>query len=200
MIFLKALVFGATLAVAIGPVALLVIGYAARHGLRAGVASAAGAASGDLTYALVALTVGSRVLPELTRRSNRIQTGADLVLIGFGLWMAWCARREATADPVRSDAATGSVVSAFRTTYALTVVNPLTVVAFMAFVPQLGMNPGSELLAASAGLFAGSLAVQIGIASGGSILHRIMRPPRIRALNVLSAAGIVAFGCIDLLR
>ena len=105
-----------------------------------GLSSALGAASGDLTYALVALTAGARVLPVLMHQSARIQVGADLVLIVFGVWMAWSARHGPAVDSMESNASAASTTSAFRTTYALTVINPLTVIAFMAFAPQLGMS------------------------------------------------------------
>lgn len=200
MIFFKALVFGATLAIAIGPIALLIIDHAARGGLRMGLSSALGAASGDLTYALVALTAGARVLSVLMQQSARIQVGADLVLIVFGLWMAWSARHGLTVVSTESNVSVASTASAFRTTYGLTVINPLTVVAFMAFAPQLGMSSGSTALAAAAGLFVGSLLIQVGIALGGTVLKHVMSPRGVRALNVVSAGGIVAFGFIDLLR
>lgn len=200
MIFFKALVFGATLAIAIGPIALLIIDQAARGGLRTGLGSALGAASGDLTYALVALTAGARLLPVLTQQSARIQTGADVVLIAFGIWMAWSARRELTVGAMELSASAAPATSAFRTTYALTVVNPLTVVAFMAFAPQLGVSSGSAALVAAAGLFVGSLLIQAGLALGGTVLKHVVSSRGIRALNVLSAVGIVAFGTSDLLR
>lgn len=200
MIFFKALIFGATLALAIGPIALLIIDHAARGGLRLGLGSALGAASGDLTYALVALTAGARLLPMLMQQSTQIQAGADLVLIVFGIWMAWSARHRPTVDAVDLNASAASTTSAFRTTYALTVVNPLTVVAFMAFVPQLGVSSGSTAVVAAAGLFVGSSVIQGGLALGGTVLKHVMPSRGIRALNVLSAVGIVAFGVIDLLR
>lgn len=199
MIFLKALVFGATLAIAVGPIALLIIDHAARGGLRVGLGSALGAASGDLTYALVALTAGARVLPVLMQQSARIQVGADLVLIVFGVWMAWSARQGLTNVSTESNASAASITSAFRTTYALTVINPLTVVAFIAFAPQLGMNSESTALAAAVGLFVGSLLIQVGIALGGTVLKHVLSSRAVRALNVLSAGGIVVFGLIDLL-
>ena len=200
MIFFRALVFGATVALAIGPIALLIIDRAARGGLRPGLGSALGAATGDLTYALAALTAGARVLPVVMRHSARIQVGADLVLIGFGLWMAWSARRGPAVEPMESGAPAASAIRAFRTTYALTVINPLTVVAFMAFAPQLGMSSGSAALVAAAGIFAGSLLIQVGLAVGGTVLKHVMSSRAVRALNVVSAGGIVAFGLIDLLR
>lgn len=199
MIFFRALVFGATLAIAIGPIALLIIERATRGGLRMGLSSALGAASGDLTYALVALTAGARVLPVLRQQSARIQVGADLVLIVFGVWMAWSARHGLTVDAIEANSAAASTTKAFRTTYALTVINPLTVVAFMAFVPQLGVSSGSAALVAAAGLFVGSLLIQVGIALGGTALKHVMSSRGVRALNVVSAGGIVAFGLIDLL-
>ena len=200
MIFFKGLVFGMTLAIAIGPIAVLIMGYAARGGLRMGLSSALGAASGDLTYALVALTTGASVLSILTPHGRQVQKGADLVLMGFGLWMMWSARREHSLDSVTTNTPLRSVAGAFRTTYALTVVNPLTIVAFMAFVPQLGTGAGVTVPMAVLGLFTGSLLIQVGIAFGGAMLKHLMAPRGVRALNLMSAAGIIAFGCIDLLR
>jgi threonine/homoserine/homoserine lactone efflux protein len=200
MIFFKALIFGMTLAIAIGPIAVLIIDHAARGGVRTGLGSAFGAASGDLTYALVAFTAGPNVLPILTPHGDKIQKGADLVLMVFGLWMIWSARQERTVDPANTNASHQSVAGAFRTTYALTVLNPLTIVAFMAFVPQLGQDNGATAFAAVLGLFTGSALIQVGIALGGVMLKHLMSPKGVRALNIASAIGIIAFGCIDLLH
>lgn len=130
-IFLKTLVFGATLAIAIGPIGLLIIDHAARGGLRMGLSSALGAASGDLTYALVALAAGVRVLPVLCSK-----------VPGFTSERTW----------------------------------------------------------SSSGSASGSLLIQVGIAFGGTVLKHVISSRGVRALNVLSAGGIVAFGFIDLLR
>lgn len=189
-----------TLAIAIGPIAVLIVDYAAQGGLRMGLGSALGAASGDLTYALGALTTGAKVLPFLTAHGDGIQEGADLVLMGFGLWMIWSARQKQAVDPVNTNASRESAAAAFRTTYTLTVVNPLTIVAFMAFVPQLGNSTAATALAAALGLFTGSAMIQMGIALGGAMLKRLMSPRGVRALNIASGGGIFAFGCIDLLR
>jgi hypothetical protein len=40
----------------------------------------------------------------------------------------------------------------------------------------------------------------VGIALGGAMLKRLMSPRGVRALNIVSGGGIIAFGCIDLLR
>lgn len=200
MIFFKGLVFGMTLAIAIGPIAVLIVDYAVQGGLRMGLGSALGAAGGDFTYALVALTTGASILPLLTSHDGRIQEGADLVLVGFGLWMIWSARHGRAGNPAGTNASLQSVAGAFRTTYALTVVNPLTIVAFMAFVPQLGKSTGANALVAALGLFTGSVVIQVGIALGGAMLKRLMSPSGVRALNIVSGGGIIAFGCIDLLR
>lgn len=200
MIFFQGLVFGMTLAIAVGPIALLIVDHAAQGGLRVGLGSAFGAATGDLTFALVALTMGASVLPALAAHRDRIQHGADLVLVGFGLWMIWSARRVRRPDLADASAPRRSVADAFRTIYLLTVVNPLTIVAFMAFVPQLRAGSATDAAMAALGLFAGSAVIQAGLALGGAMLQRLMSPHRVRTLNVLSAAGIIAFACVDLAR
>jgi hypothetical protein len=58
---LRALFFGATVAAAIGPIALLIIHNGMRHGLAAALASAAGVAAADFVYAVLAFTAGSQL-------------------------------------------------------------------------------------------------------------------------------------------
>jgi hypothetical protein len=91
MIFLHAFVFGVTLALAVGPIALLIIRYAAANGLRAGLASAGGAALADLTYATIALSP----FPDSTYRAGAYHSGSHA---------HWCR----TVAPMDGDWATGA--------------------------------------------------------------------------------------------
>lgn len=85
MIALKAFLFGLTLAVAVGPIALLILGYGTRHGLRAGGPAALGAALADLTYALMAFFLGNRLAPHLEAHTAGLRLTASLVLLGLGV-------------------------------------------------------------------------------------------------------------------
>lgn len=200
---LRAFAFGATVAIAIGPIALLIVNYGLTSGLRAAVESGLGAALADFTYGLVAFAAGHALAPALAARAGGIRLVASAVLVGFGIWMAVSALRRRRAAAVGPAAARpwtrgGPLVA----TYLLTVVNPMTVIAFLGFAVQLPLG-GSLARSAwyAACLFAGSLCIQLLLAAAGAGLGRIVADPRwTTAANVASGAGIAAFGIAGLLR
>jgi threonine/homoserine/homoserine lactone efflux protein len=196
---LRALVFGATLAIAVGPIAVLIVqcgltrgfGSAARCGLGAGLA--------DLTYALIAFTVGPAISGLLAAHRRQVEIVASLVLVGFGLWMIRSALRarktagEGEAQPGEQPVETRREIA---TTFLLTIVNPLTVLAFVSFSAQLGLDPSwRQAIGLSLALFLGSLTIQLALALAGSRLRRYVTDPRwVLGLNVASGLGIVLFG------
>ncbi len=202
MIFIRAFVFGVTLAIAIGPIALLIIRYAATGGFHPGLASACGAALADLTYAAIALSVGTAIAPLLTAHIAQAHTVTAMTLIAFGLWLMWTATRphSLTSVAVETPSASSHRLTPLFTTYALTVANPLTVIAFLAFIGQLPFDASMATRAmAAVGLFAGSLCIQIMLASGGTLLRRMLVMGRgVQLLNVMSGMGILLFGIVGL--
>lgn len=194
---LKAFVFGATLAAAIGPIALLIIRISAVDGLGRGLRASLGAAIADLTFAVAAFAGGYALTSAL--ESQRAVLGAigSTVLVVFGLWMALQALRSRGA--ARSPAK--HVLSApFLQTFALTIVNPLGVILFMGLAVQF---PAASSFAVISLLclcvFAGSLVVQVGLALGGSLLARLTNDARwLAALNLVSGLGVAAFGIAGL--
>ncbi|MGQ0384206.1 MAG: LysE family transporter [Gammaproteobacteria bacterium] len=192
---LKSFVFGALLAGAIGPIALLIFGAAARHGFTAGGFAAAGAALADFGYALLAFTAGALLLPALAAHAGVIRAGSALLLIGLGLVMLLRLPADAAAP-----AETPAARRMFLSTALLTLVNPMTIVVFAGFVPQLpvaGSLPAAAWLAFALG--AGSLAVALGVAAAGAVLGAALPDAGWRrAINAASALGIVAFGLAGL--
>lgn len=197
-IFIHAVIFGITLAVAIGPIALLIIRYAATDGLAVGLASACGAALADFTYAIVALSVGTVITPVLTTYSVQAHRIAAITLITFGGWLIWTAIRPTPAVTGDAKPQTGTLRrrTPFLATYALTVTNPLTVIAFLAFIGQLPSDTSTTIRAVVAmGLFLGSLCIQVMLAAGGAALGHLATGRRsIQLLNLVSGVGIALFG------
>jgi len=196
--FLQSFLFGATLAAAVGPIALLIVNYGMSRGFRAAFAAGCGAAVADLLYALLAFIAGAQLLAWLADKQDGFRRVSSLVLILLGLWMMWRARApHVTQQPVAEAAtATASAQRPFLTTLLLTIVNPLTVLVFAGFAGQLPLG-GSVRAAAVLALavFAGSLMVQTAFALGGAAMARVLRNPGWqRLLNGLSGAAIAAFG------
>ena len=115
-----------------GPTILLVISYALGHGRRPAAAIVAGVALGDLT----AMTASMAGLGAILAASSDLFTAlrwvgaAYLVYLGLKLWRAPVAHSGAAAAP---SIGLGRI---FGHAYAVTTLNPKSIVFFVAFVPQ----------------------------------------------------------------
>jgi threonine/homoserine/homoserine lactone efflux protein len=190
--FLKALLFGAVLAGSIGPIALLIFGTAARRGFPAGLYAGLGAALADLLYAAVAFSAGALLLPLLAAHERPIRIGCALLLVALGCAMLLRYRPETEAPSAAG--------SALWPTFLLTLVNPMTVVVFAGFMPQLpvaGSPPVAAWLAFALSL--GSFAVSGAIAAAGAAAGVALPGSGWRrAINAASAFGIIGFGIAGL--
>jgi threonine/homoserine/homoserine lactone efflux protein len=197
---LHAFAFGFSLALAIGPIALLIVQNGINHGLQVAVRSALGAASADWTYALLAFSVGSEIIRALSPRAPVIRTMSAFLLIAIGAWLAWKAVHSHTADSAPTERARATAAG-FWITLGLTLSNPLTLAIFLAFAGQL--SPGGDNYSAalySLCVFLGSLAVQLVLALLGASIGKWLANARVIAmLTFASGISIVAFGVRGLL-
>jgi threonine/homoserine/homoserine lactone efflux protein len=195
MLILEAFLFGLTIAAAVGPIAILVMNFGLRLGPWAGLRSGAGAALADFLYAVAALAVGAAVAAAVGPYRRAFEVVAALALIGFAAWMAWGVLRKGEPSEARA-----TTIRPFLTTFALTMVNPLTVILFLGFTGRMPAGTSLPTQAAVAVMLAlGSLIVQSAFALGGAGLGRVLTDPRwIARLNLASAAGIAAFGLYGL--
>jgi threonine/homoserine/homoserine lactone efflux protein len=197
---LQAFAFGFSLAIAIGPIALLIVNNGVNHGLQVAVRSALGAASADFIYALLAFSVGSEVISTLNVYERGIRTFSGLLLVAIGAWLAWKALRRGDTESAPSARAQTSVPG-FWITLGLTLSNPLTLAIFLGFAGQL--SPGADNYSAafySLCVFLGSLVVQLILALLGASIGKWLANARvIGVLNFASGIAIVAFGIRGLL-
>jgi threonine/homoserine/homoserine lactone efflux protein len=192
----RAFVFGVIVSGTVGPIALLIFGTGARQGLAAGSVAAFGAAFADFLYALAAFLLGALILPFLAGNRVAIDVGCALLLSGFGAWMAFAQLRPGPPPEAPRPAA-----RLFLPTFLLTFLNPMTLVIFAGFVPQLPVagSPGAAAGLALA-LAAGSAAVGVGFAGAGAAIGKTIPGERgRRAISLAAAAGIFAFGVYGLI-
>jgi len=191
-----AFLFGITLAIAIGPVALLILNNGLNHGLAVAVRSGLGAATADLLYSMVAFLVGARVIAALSGHERAIHVVSGAALLAVGVWLGSKALRGGGAAGGQDSANVGSEPRGFWVTFLLTIANPLTLAIFLGFAGQLsldGDNRAAILL--SLCVFLGSLVIQMALALlGASLGKRITDRRSIRVLNFISAMAIAAFG------
>jgi len=115
-----------------GPTILLVISYALGHGRKAAPASVAGVALGDFT-AMTASMLGLGVLLATSAMLFTILKwvgAAYLAYLGYKLWRAPVSTAEAAEE---TQTRPGRI---FLHLYAVTALNPKSIVFFVAFLPQ----------------------------------------------------------------
>ena len=195
---LKAFLFGVAIAMAVGPIALLVVSTAMTNGFFAGSRIALGAALADLTLAGVAFTSSEAATAVLTGIGPILPVFSALVLTGFGGWMIRSALRPANAGAAAG--ATGARPIGTLATLLLTLANPLTIIGFVAFaltgLPRMG---AAGIAAHALAVFFGSLIVQFTLAGTGAGLRLVLAPVAIRTLNLASGFAIAGFGVYGLI-
>lgn len=191
---LHAFAFGVSLAIAIGPIALLIINNGLNHGIGVAVRSGFGAAVADLVYSVIAFLVGARVVMALSAYQGVIHVLSGGLLIAIGAWLAY---KMQPANTLRNfTSGPGRDPKGFRVTLLLTLANPLTLVIFLGFAAQLSLaGDSSTAIMLSLCVFLGSLLVQTALALFGASLGKWITDRRvINVLNFASAMAIIAFG------
>ena len=185
-----------------GPTILLVISYAISHGRKAAGATVVGVALGDFT----AMTASMLGLGALLAASATIFTvlkwigAAYLVWLGFKLWKAPVA---GSGDIGNEGPATERPLRIFLHAYAVTALNPKSIIFFVAFLPQF-LDLSRPLLAQMAIFETTFLALAAAnamlYASLASAAGNTIRKPNVRRLvnrtggSLLIGAGLLSLG------
>ncbi|MGV9373833.1 LysE family transporter [Micromonospora tulbaghiae] len=209
--FLAGLVAGYGVAIPVGAIAILILGLSARTSFRVGAAAALGVATADGLYAAVAALGGAAMASGLAPFAAPLRLVAAGVLLALACLTAWRALRPpATTHPPSPSATThppgttqepgargglDTPVRAFGAVLALTLLNPATVVYFVALVLGRGdvLDSGPPAAAAfTLGVFLASASWQVLIAGGGSLIGRALTGARGRRVTALLSSVIIA--------
>jgi arginine exporter protein ArgO len=130
--FIEGLLAGYGIAIPVGAIAILIINSGLRCGFATGFAAGAGAASADTIYAALAIFAGAALALKLAPYESglRLVSGLALVMIGsYGLRRGLGSRPQ--AEQAGADCAPQRTYLQF---VLLTLVNPLTIVYFTAYI------------------------------------------------------------------
>ncbi|UCL85088.1 LysE family translocator [Pseudomonas sp. HS-18] len=189
---LKAFLFGITLSIAVGPIALIIIRNGIQHGRVVAIKSAFGAAIGDLFFSVIAFASASLVVGFLSSHQRFLSAASALILILFGLHMI-CGEFKA-----KTDSGVPSKNIGFTATFILTISNPLTILAISAFATQVDGRTIASLVISCLCLFSGSLFIQCLYALGGTTLKPfITNNSHLRILGFFSGLGVTIFGLVE---
>ncbi|WP_405106357.1 LysE family transporter [Micromonospora sp. NBC_01405] len=193
--FLAGLVAGYGVAVPVGAIAVLILGLSARTSFRVGAAAAFGVATADGLYAAVAVLGGVAVAELVTPIAEPLRLVAAAMLFALAGHTAWRALRpRATSAGAGGGRGLGTPGRAFAGVLTLTLLNPATVVYFVALVLGHGEAVGPDRPSAAlfvAGAFLASASWQLLIAGGGTLVGRALTGPRGRLVTALVSSAII---------
>ena len=134
-LFFQGLLLGFSIAAPVGPIGLLCIRRSWSGGARTGFASGLGAATADAAYGAVAAFGPTAV-------SGFLQGHQSWIGIPGGLFLCYLGLRTLLAQPPVATAGTGGsqLVTAYTSTFFLTLANPATIVSFIAVFAAFGLS------------------------------------------------------------
>lgn len=195
--FLKGLVIGFSIAIPVGPIGLLCLRRSLNEGRLAGLVSGLGAATADALYGLVAALGLTAITDALLAHRTALQLGGGLFLLYLGITTLRArppAPTAATPTPTR----TTSLHSAYLSTLALTITNPMTILSFLGIFAGLGFTGANHGVWSACwlvlGVFLGSGIWWLLLSTAASWLGSRLQHGGLRLLNIFSGLIIVAFG------
>jgi threonine/homoserine/homoserine lactone efflux protein len=196
--FLRGMIIGFSIAAPVGPIGILCIRRTLAEGPTSGLISGLGAATADAIYGFIAgfgLTFISNLL---------ISQQIWLRLLGGGFLCYLGIKTFFTSPLKQSFSLKGrGLISAYISTFFLTLTNPMTILSFMAIFAGLGVGSMSKgyipagLLVA--GVFIGSALWWLFLSKGVGLLGKKFNLAGLRWTNRISGIIITAFGVLALL-
>ncbi|MBI4368637.1 MAG: LysE family transporter [Elusimicrobia bacterium] len=192
---LGGLIIGFLSATPLGPIGVLCINRTLTKGKSVGVASGFGTAAADAIYSCVA-GFGLRLISALINGQHfwfRLTSG--LLICGYGL-KTFFAKPPHPADRQRLK----GLLSAFLSTFLLTLANPTIIISFMAIFAGLGVahTHGNRLLAAElvGGVFLGALFWWAAFNSLISVFPVKLNDNGLKCFNKVSGVAIIGLGLL----
>jgi threonine/homoserine/homoserine lactone efflux protein len=194
--FIEGVIAGYGIAIPVGAVAVLIINTAIRCGFRNGFMAGAGAATADFLYALLASVAGVALTTALRPVAVPMRILGGMVLVGIalaGLWRGF-QRRENLAQAARDC----PPLTTYLQFLGITLLNPLTIVYFTAYIIGREYTPEGYSIQAGLCFVAGaglsSLSWQTLLAVVGGVASKRLSPAWQVMTSVLGNLLVLGLG------
>jgi len=191
---LKGIAVGLVIALPVGPVGVLCVRRTIFEGRLFGFLSGLGAASADTVFGIIA-GFGLKVVADiLIQYQNWLRLGGGIFLVYLGV----CALRKRMTRTERLERSAENLFGAYFSTFALTITNPVTILAFLGIFAAVGFT-GAEATWGRAGMLVagvliGSLLWWLGLSLGAGLFRRSFRELHLVWLNRISGALLTLSG------
>jgi threonine/homoserine/homoserine lactone efflux protein len=184
---------GFAIAAAVGPISLLTIRRTLAHGRAYGLASGAGVALADGTYAGIAAF-------GLTALTSVLVGGRAVLGVIGGAFLVVLAVRTMTTRPgaIAETAERPGLAAAFVSIFGLTLTNPMTILSFAGIFAAAGLSGIGGLDAAllTIGVFLGSLLWWVVLTAVVAQLRARVTVRALTWINRISGAALLVFGIV----
>jgi threonine/homoserine/homoserine lactone efflux protein len=188
-LLLQGLILGFSIAAPVGPIGILCIRRTLADGRLTGFLSGLGAATADMLYGAIAAFGLTAIMNLLLGFQFWLRAVGGLFLLYLGL-------RTFLAKPASESAPSGGqgLLSAYFSTFLLTVTNPMTILSFIGiFSAILPADGASSPLALVLGVFLGSAFWWMALSGLVSLARERFTPAWMLWVNRVSGAIIVGF-------
>ena len=195
-LLIRGLITGFVIAAPVGPVNVFCIHRTIERGWKAGVVAGLGAAAADTIYGAVAGFSISFVIALLIREIFWVRLVGGILLIGIGL--LYLRRSPQPLDAGKDGAEHSDVTSAF----LMTLMNPTTVLSFLAVLAALRMDesrPWGQTVFLVAGIFLGSMTWWIVLSAAVNHFREKINDRMMLWMNRAAGVAIGGFGVITLI-
>ena len=196
-IYLKGLIIGFILALPVGPVAILCIHRTLAEGRRNGILSGLGAATADTIYGTIAALGLTMVSGFIKAHETAFLLCGGLGLCALGI-RTFLSKGQAPDDPSKRVLRGGNFVSAF----LMTLMNPLTVLIFMAVFAYLGLSGGTEFSESLliAGVFCGACLWWLTLCLLAGLFRTLVNEEHMGTISKIAGVLIVLSGLLLMLQ
>ncbi len=197
--FIKGLMIGLAVAVAVGPIALLCIQRTLSHGFKVGFSTGLGAATADSVYGLIA-GAGLAVVADFLIAYEGIIAGIGSL---FLVWLGVSTFRSLPRELSGAQTANVSLFHSFGSSFLLTISSPMTILMFTAIFAGLGLVGTLEYSTAFSliiGVFLGSTIWWLILSGTIKLIRGKLSPRAIIIINRTSGILLLGFACYALVK
>lgn len=207
-LFWRTLVIGVAVAAPVGAMAVLIIQRTLAQGWGAGLATGGGIASADAVYAGAAAFGVAAIANTVVAFQTPLRIAGGLGLLWLG-WRAFQSKPSVVAEAAAAEVLAEETAISEPTPYprltasafALTLTNPMTIMAFAAIFASAGLvaQPGiTNALVATAGVAAGSFGWWLFLVAAVWVARNMLSATFIDTTNRASGIVLMGFGILAL--